>query len=203
MVEIRHTGEKMEEKISSSDGLKLLSLARKSIMDSFSKQNVLTSEIKDQVSADILNNKRGTFVTLHKKGRLRGCIGNIEPVKTIFEGIVDNARHAAFKDSRFSPLTEKELKDTQIEISILTQPKPLKYSDENDLVSNLTPHVDGVILEKGYQRATFLPQVWSQLNDPEDFLNHLCMKAGLPAHEWKTGRLNVKTYQVQLFEEQL
>jgi len=193
----------MLENISDDDGQRLIKLARKSIAQNFISDDDAIDRLRQDVSESILKEYRGTFVTLNKKGRLRGCIGNIEPVKTIFEGIMDNAMHAAFKDSRFSPLSEDELADTQVEISILTQAEPLDYIDGNDLISKLKPHVHGVIIEKGYRKATFLPQVWSQLSRPDDFLSHLCMKAGLHSDEWKKGGLIVSTYKVQVFEESL
>lgn len=192
----------MGKQISEKEGEVLLKIARQSIFNAFSElgDNPL-EEIKMSLSKSILEDNRGIFVSLHKKGRLRGCIGNIEPVKTIFEGIVDNARHAAFKDSRFNPMGEEELNETQIEISILTRPRKLEYQNTDDLISQLTPGVDGVIIEKGHNRATFLPQVWDQLKRTEDFLGHLCRKAGLQTTEWQTGALDVSTYQVQLFSE--
>ncbi len=190
----------MIQKISENDGEILLRLARKSIQDAF-LDSAQSDRFKQNVSNLVLTENRGTFVTLNKNGQLRGCIGNIEPVKTIFKGVVDNARHAAFKDSRFQPMTEHELDDTQIEISILTRPEKLEYSDKLDLISKLEPNIDGVIIEKDYHKATFLPQVWSQLKTVDEFLGHLCLKAGIPADEWKTGQLEVFTYQVQMFEE--
>jgi AmmeMemoRadiSam system protein A len=90
---------------------------------------------------------------------------------------------------------------TQIEVSILTEPLPLAYQDSQDLIQKLRVNVDGVIIRKGHASATFLPQVWEQLPQPENFLNHLCMKAGLPADAWKDSELEVLTYQVQYFEE--
>jgi AMMECR1 domain-containing protein len=90
----------------------------------------------------------------------------------------------------------------QIEVSILTEPKPLPYRDEEDLLMKLRPGVDGLIIQKGGRQATFLPQVWEQLTDKKEFLTHLCLKAGLDADEWKRGELRVSTYQVQAFEEE-
>ena len=191
----------MTEKISEKDGSLLLKLARENILGKFGKENEPIGSLKTKVSSQVLKEKRGTFVTLHKKGDLRGCIGNIDPVKTILQGVMDNARHAAFNDSRFSPLSYKELKDTLIEVSILTHPEKLDYTDAKDLIAKIRPHIDGVIIEKQYKSATFLPQVWKQLKDPKKFLTQLCMKAGLSSDEWKSCELGVSTYQVQLFEE--
>ncbi|MCK5163178.1 MAG: AmmeMemoRadiSam system protein A [Desulfobacula sp.] len=192
----------MTEKISPEDGISLLKLARESILHEFKKKDNQPGSLRAKVSTLVLKENRGTFVSLHKKGDLRGCIGNIDPVKTIFEGIKDNAKHAAFNDTRFNPLSYEELKDTIIEVSILTRPQIVDYTDAKDLITKLRPDIDGVMIKKDYHSATFLPQVWKQLKDPKAFLNHLCMKAGLSSNEWKTGNLSIFTYQVQLFEEQ-
>jgi AmmeMemoRadiSam system protein A len=143
----------------------------------------------------------GTFVTLKIQGKLRGCIGNLTSEVSVLEGVKRNAINAAFHDPRFSPLSAAELEKTEIEVSILTTPLPLVYQQPQDLTQKLRVHVDGVIIRKGHLSATFLPQVWEQLPRPEDFLTHLCLKAGLPADAWKSAELEVSTYQVQYFEE--
>lgn len=191
----------MAAKLSKEDGGLLLELARENILCELGKEDDILTELKTKCLARGLTEDRGTFVSLHKKGDLRGCIGNIKPVKTILEGVIDNAKHAAFNDSRFRPLTFEELEDTKIEVSILTRPEKLDYTDADDLIAKLLPGIDGVMIEKRYHSATFLPQVWKQLKDPKDFLNQLCLKAGLSQEEWKSGDLIVSTYQVQVFEE--
>jgi len=125
-----------------------LQLARESILREFEKEDNALGFLKTKVSALVLEETRGIFVTLHKKGNLRGCIGNIEPVKTVFEGVRDNARHAAFNDSRFSPLSYEELKETLIEVSILTRPQKLDYTDAKDLMAKIRPDIDGVMIKK-------------------------------------------------------
>ena len=191
----------MTEKVSKEDGTLLLKIARENILGKFGKENEMLGSLKTNVSSLVLKEKRGIFVTLHKKGDLRGCIGNIDPTKPILQGVMDNARQAAFNDSRFSPLSYEELKDTLIEVSILTRPEKLDYTDAKDLIAKLQPGIDGVIIKKQYKSATFLPQVWEQLKDPEIFLSHLCHKAGLPRDEWKSSDLNVLAYQVQSFQD--
>ena len=119
----------------------------------------------------------------------------------MLEGIRVNAINAAFRDPRFRPLSREEWKNVKIEISILTDPKQLSYFDAGDLLKKLRPDVDGVIIKKGYHQSTFLPQVWEQLPKKEDFLTHLCLKAGLGGDAWNKGDLDVSTYQVQAFEE--
>jgi AmmeMemoRadiSam system protein A len=191
----------MTKEISKSDEVLLLELARQSIIHEFQNKSYKLKSLKEKASSLILEENRGTFVTLHKNRRLRGCIGNIEPVKNIFQGVQDNAKNAAFSDTRFSPLSQEELDETIIEVSILTQPENIDYTDSHDLITRLKPGIDGVIIKKDYNSATFLPQVWEQLKNPEIFLNHLCTKAGLPPDDWKSGDIGVATYQVQLFEE--
>ena len=148
-----------------------------------------------------MQEKRGTFVTLKKHGELRGCIGTLAAVASIIEGVKHNALHAAFDDSRFRPVEKNELAAIEVEISILTEPTPLAYGSPEELLRTLQVGIDGVIIRKGVQGATFLPQVWEQLPDPEDFLGHLCRKAGLPAEAWRAGNLEVLIYRVQYFEE--
>lgn len=190
-------------KFSEAQGQVLVKLARKTIMD---KLGVDDSE---PVSEDLLSALKddrfklhyGTFVTLKIKGELRGCIGNLTSTEAVLHGVKRNAVNAAFHDPRFSPLSKDELDRTEIEVSILTEPQPLVFRDEQDLIKKLRAHVDGVIIRKGHSGATFLPQVWEQLPRPEDFLTHLCRKAGLPSDAWKNSELEVLTYQVQYFEE--
>lgn len=143
----------------------------------------------------------GTFVTIKKQGRLRGCIGNLIPSGTVWEGIRQNVINAARHDPRFRPLEASELDQVSISISILSKPQPLSYSDGSDLIEKLRVHVDGVIIQKGAAQATYLPQVWDQLPQPEEFLTHLCLKAGLAPNAWRQADLNVFTYQAQYFDE--
>lgn len=181
-------------------GNRLVKLARQTIQHEL-KGHKTAQLITVGDVPDAARRKRGTFVTLHRNGMLRGCIGNLDAEKTVFDGIVDNAINAAFHDSRFQPLSEEELKDTNIEISILTPSEPLEYIDGNDLISKLEPGIDGVTIKKRFKGATFLPQVWQQLQDPAQFLTHLCLKAGLKDQEWMDGSLDVSIYQVQSFED--
>ena len=186
-------------RLTEEEGKYLLSVARKTIDQALSGK-----EGTEKGGADLsplFDEQRGTFVTLTIGGNLRGCIGHIIPREALIEGIRINAINAAFKDPRFRPLNNDEWKRVKIEISILTEPKPLSYSDGEDLLKKLRPGIDGVIIKKGYRQSTFLPQVWVQLPGKEEFLNHLCLKAGLDEDEWKKGRIEVSTYQAQAFEE--
>ncbi|MCJ7830297.1 MAG: AmmeMemoRadiSam system protein A, partial [Desulfobacterales bacterium] len=184
-------------------GRVLTRLARHTLMEKLGRQppGPEAQALADDLAEKEFQACRGTFVTLKSGGRLRGCIGNLSGLESLAAGIRRNALNAAFNDHRFSPLTASELDRIAIEVSILTEPAPLRYRDGADLLSMLRVGVDGVILRKGSSSATFLPQVWDQLSDPADFLTHLCRKAGLPGDAWQTSPLEIETYQVQYFEE--
>ncbi len=144
--------------------------------------------------------KQGVFVTLTIKGELRGCIGYIEPIMPLYKAVEECAFSAAYNDPRFPPVTSGEFKHVRIEISILTVPKKLPYKDTKDLLKKLS-HKFGVIIRKGPHSATYLPQVWEQIPEKEEFLSSLCMKAGLPEDAWKAGDLEVSTYEVEKMHE--
>jgi len=148
-----------------------------------------------------LEGKRGCFVTLKKKGDLRGCIGTIEPVKPLVDGVEENSLNAAFRDPRFPPLGIDELDSVKIEISILSPPRYIEFKDGEDLKKQLKPGIHGVILSRGMNRATFLPQVWEQLPDKKIFLEHLCMKAGMENSCWNRRDIAVQIYEAYHFSE--
>lgn len=146
-----------------------------------------------------------TFVTLTQGGELRGCIGTLEAHRPLAEDLEHNARAAAFDDPRFPALSEAELPRTRVEVSILSKPEPMRFVDEADALSQLRPGVDGVILEAGWHRATFLPQVWEQLPRPAEFMAHLKRKAGLAIDHWsedvRLARYTVEKYKEDMEEE--
>lgn len=188
------------DRITKEEGTRLISLARETI-------EARLPGVEERPKAEgpfpeKFTEKRGTFVTLTLDGGLRGCIGHIIPQQSIVDGVKENAVNAAFRDPRFPPLTAKEWDRVCVEVSVLTDPKPLPYDGAEDLLQKLRPGVDGVILRKGMHQATFLPQVWDQLPMKEDFLTHLCLKAGLDGDTWRREPLEVSTYQVQAFEEE-
>jgi AmmeMemoRadiSam system protein A len=169
-------------------------------------RSVLTNQFDKGKEVFILDdpafdNLGGVFVTLKKADNLRGCIGNIEPIRSIKEGVAANVVSAAFHDTRFAPLSYQELDQIHISISILTEPKPLVFNDVDELCSSLQKGIDGVILRCGTSSATFLPQVWEQLADAELFLSHLSLKAGMSKDAWKSKNIDISTYQVQSFAE--
>jgi AmmeMemoRadiSam system protein A len=187
------------------DGRLLLRLARSTLLEKLGRRPAPAEaeRLQSAMRDPRFHARRGTFVTLTMGGELRGCIGNLFPTNTLTEGIRQNAIHAAFQDPRFKPLTEDELDQVSIEVSILTEPQPVPYATAQDLIQRLRPHLDGVMIRQGYASATFLPQVWDQVPKAEDFLGHLCLKAGLPRDAWKRSKLDVATYQVQRFDETL
>lgn len=194
-------GQPMEKHFTKEQGMALVALARRTIQENLGVMPPANPKLAEALADEELHVKTGTFVTLTMNGQLRGCIGSLEGREPLVDSVKHNALNAAFRDPRFSGLTKRELDKVHVEVSILTEPKPLAYADAQDLLKKLRPGIDGVIIRQGYAGATFLPQVWEQLPDKEEFLGHLCMKAGLKPDEWTRGRLEVQTYQVQYFEE--
>ena len=181
-----------------SDKAFLVQFARSVIQEALDKGKKIITP--DSLSPAV-HEKRGCFVTLHQRGNLRGCIGTIEPEQDLLSGVEENAVNAAFRDPRFSPLSVKELSSIDIEVSVLTVPEALEFKDGEDLKSQLKPGVHGVILSRGWQRATFLPQVWDQLPDKDVFLKHLCQKAGMGPTCWEDPDIVVEVYEAEYFSE--
>jgi len=200
-----HNNHNRSQNLSAAQGQLLVRLARHTLMERLGKRipqaeiDSLNSALKDSC----FKSSCGTFVTLKINGRLRGCIGNLTSNAPLLSGVRRNAISAAFHDPRFAPLSASELDRVEIEISILSEPQTLKYRDGDDLIKKLRPDIDGVIIRRGHASATFLPQVWEQLPRPQDFLAHLCMKAGLAEDFWQNCELEVSTYQVRYFEEHI
>lgn len=151
--------------------------------------------------SEVLQSPGASFVTLTKMGDLRGCIGAIEPYQPLVLDVREHAVAAALHDFRFPPVSKDELQQIEIEISRLTVPQPVVYSDPRDLLNKIQPHVDGVIIRSGFRRATFLPQVWMKIPEPDQFLNHLCIKLGVSSDWWCHNLLDVSVYQVEEFRE--
>ncbi|HIE25411.1 MAG TPA: AmmeMemoRadiSam system protein A [Anaerolineales bacterium] len=149
----------------------------------------------------LLQSDGASFVTFTINGQLRGCIGTLEPYQPLVDDVREHTLSAALNDYRFPQVSAEELDQIKIEISRLTAPTPLIYTDADDLIAKLRPNIDGVVLIDGHRRATFLPQVWKQLPKTEDFLNHLCQKMGAPADLWMRKKLDVLIYQVEEFSE--
>jgi len=155
-------------------------------------------KIRQETEPKITNEKflqpRGVFVTLTKKDKLRGCIGYIEPIKSLAQAIKDNAIAAATLDNRFLPVSADELNDLKIEISVLTLPQA-------DTIENIIKEKKGVILRQGNRGATYLPQVWDELSDPKVFFTTLCAKGGLPDNCYLDSETEIRSYQAVIFSE--
>jgi MEMO1 family protein len=185
------------ESYGTEHGRKLLRIARASIAEALGARG-------DAVEADEtwLRETRASFVTLTQGQELRGCVGALEAQRPLAEDVAANARSAAFEDSRFRPLTLEEFARTEIEVSLLSAPKSVAFDDHADLLRKLRPGIDGVILEHAEEgrRATFLPQVWEDLSDPEQFIARLKQKAGI-AQSIATRSCRVKRYSVLKWRE--
>ncbi|MEK6209733.1 MAG: AmmeMemoRadiSam system protein B [Pseudomonadota bacterium] len=173
--------EKQDDKQERADGRVLVSIARSSIAGSF---GIRTSV---QEGAPFLDRSGASFVTLKSENRLRGCIGSLQAHRTLVEDVKANARAAAFHDPRFAPLSFDELSATKIEVSVLSALAPLAFRNHEHALAQLRPGEDGVVLEFGCHRGTFLPQVWENLPSPAVFLGELKRKAGLPRDFWDDG----------------
>lgn len=157
----------------------LLPIARATIAKELGKAGI-------EVTEDLpwLTENGASFVTLTHDQKLRGCIGTLEAHRPLLFDVKANALAAAFRDPRFPPLTEAEIEDTEIEVSLLSAIQPLKFAGESDALAQLQPGIDGVVFEFGRYRSTFLPQVWDQLPDTALFMAILKHKAGLNPDFW-------------------
>jgi AmmeMemoRadiSam system protein A len=172
----------------------LLKLAKDSIVYGLKYNQIMPIDLQ-HYSAN-LQVQAACFVTLKINDELKGCIGSLIAHKPLVQDLVNNSYAAAFEDSRFMPLTEEELPLLTIHISILSKSEPMTFNSEQDLIKQLRPGIDGLILSDVGYRGTFLPSVWEELPEPERFLRHLKMKAGLPSNYWsktiKVDRYNVE-----------
>lgn len=188
-----------EEILQPADRTTLIDVARTSISHGLMYHRPY--EADPQQFDGALIEPRASFVTLKMDGQLRGCIGRLEADGPLVCGVARNAYAAAFQDPRFSPLTEPEIRHVRIHLSVLTPPTPLSFTDEDDLVHQLRPGVDGLVLEVGRCRGTFLPAVWESLHDPRRFLEQLKVKAGLHPDAELAGA-SVQRYTCESFEQE-
>jgi uncharacterized protein len=188
-----------ESTLAPDDQRALVRLARQTLEEVVRHQRL--PEVDAASFSSRLRQPSGCFVTLEIQGQLRGCIGHILPQEALYQAVMDNANSAALRDTRFSPVTPEELPRIEVEVSVLTVPQPLSFNSPADLLAKLVPNRDGVVLSIGFRRATFLPQVWEKLPDPERFLQQLSMKAGLDADDWRRPETSVQIYHVQAFKE--
>ena len=190
----------MTDKLNKKEKKFLLDLARKSIKHYLEKGTKLDVKPSD-VPTKRLTEDGACFVSLHINEELRGCIGSLEAHRPLVMDIIDNSLACAFGDPRFYPLTKDELSKVKISISVLTKPEPFLVKGPDDLLKKLVPGKHGLILEQGIARATFLPVVWEQLPEKEEFLSHLSMKAGLSPDGWKDPRTKFFVYEADEFSE--
>jgi len=179
----------------------LLEIARDAIEEELTGKKVLDEDALVKAHPE-LREKWATFVTLKKKKnkKLRGCIGTLVSHRTLLEDVISNAKSAAFRDPRFHALKSGELEKLSVEVSLLTEPKELVYKDIADLRTKIKVGIDGVVLKSAAKQATFLPQVWEQLEDFDQFFLHLCQKASLKDTCLKLHP-EIFTYQVEKIEE--
>lgn len=172
----------------------LLSLARHSLVEALGGPGFAPPP------ARWLEEPGACFVTLTQQRRLRGCIGSLEPHRPLRQDVVENARAAAFHDPRFPPLLASELSATRLEVSLLSPLERLEVASEEEALQQLRPGIDGLLLEWGFRRGVFIPQMWEKLPDPKEFLRCLKEKAGLPASGWLAGT-RVSRFSAQCWEE--
>ncbi|WP_242518984.1 MULTISPECIES: AmmeMemoRadiSam system protein A [Thiorhodovibrio] len=183
-----------------ADHLRLLAVARASIAHGLLHGRAASVDSASESPA--LRSPGAAFVTLELHGQLRGCIGSLEPHggRSLAADVSENAYAAAFRDPRFAPLGQHELAALHISISVIGPREPIACASESDLLAALSPGVDGLILEAGACRGTFLPSVWEQLPRPADFLRHLKRKAGLAENQWPEN-LQAWRYRTEYFGE--
>ena len=167
-----------------------VALARRAINYFFEAKTLL----KPADVSEKLKEKKSSFVTLMKSDQLRGCIGHLEATQPLYCDIIESAVSAAFQDPRFPPVGKEEFENIKVEVSILTAPVEINFSSSKELLESIVTGKDGLIIQKGYCNATFLPSVWDEIKTKEEFLGHLCMKAGLNSATWKEPGMRVFKY---------
>ncbi len=185
--------------LSSEDGEQLLVYARQALETWLYEGTFPILDLKGVAAR--LRHVGASFVTLTINEQLRGCVGALEPTIPLAHDVQQHAIAAATQDFRFPPVQPFELTEIVIEVSCLTPPRLLGYQSPDDLFHLLRPQIDGVVVMDGTRRATFLPQVWQKIPDHRSFMNLLCQKMGSPADIWLKKKIEVLTYQVQVFQE--
>lgn len=181
----------------SHDEQKILrTIAQQSIQTGLTEQHPLVITLADYSAH--LQQKRATFVTLNINKQLRGCIGTLSPYRALVDDIAHNAYAAAFSDPRFPALGQAEFTQLDYHLSILSDTSPIEFNSEADLLAQIRPGIDGLVLSDNNQQGTFLPSVWEQLPTSQEFLQQLKRKAGLAADYW-SDTLKVSRYTVESF----
>ncbi len=198
----------MEARLSLEEGVFLVRLARRAV------EEFLATAVRIEPPGDTpskLREPRGVFVTIEKvfedesgavQKTLRGCIGYPEPVLPLVEATISAAIAAATEDPRFPPMTEDELDTVVFEVSVLTRPKRIEYERPEELLNKIVVGRDGIIVRAGPFQGLLLPQVPLEYDwDVIEYLSHACLKAGLPPDYWRTSRVDIYTFQAQVFTE--
>ncbi|HNQ56773.1 MAG: AmmeMemoRadiSam system protein A [Candidatus Desulfobacillus denitrificans] len=175
-------------------GNMLLAHARNAIAERFGRHGGATHRHA------ALDQPGASFVTLTQQGDLRGCIGSLEAHRPLGLDVRENALAAAFRDPRFAPLAVEEFEHTRVEVSLLTPAMAISFRDEADFLAQLRPGVDGIVFQYGRHRSTFLPQVWESLPEPQQFMQQLKRKAGLPPNFWHEA-VSIARYEVTKWKE--
>ncbi len=186
------------DRTSFDKGRILLQIARTEIAEALGQSVSVDENILEDTAW--LQAKGACFITLMQQQQLRGCMGTLDAHRALLDDVKTNAKAAAFKDTRFSPLSSKELIKTQVEVSLLSPMQALNFIDEQDALNQLQTGVDGVLFEYAHYRSTFLPQVWEQLPDAKNFMTNLKHKAGLSADFWANG-IKLSRYSVSKWKE--
>jgi AmmeMemoRadiSam system protein A len=189
----------MSDKLTVDEKQTLLRLAREALASAVRGEKLAPLDLAHY--SPRLASAGAAFVTLTVNGQLRGCVGSLRPSQPLAEDVRENAISAGLYDHRFRAVRASELAGIRVEVSRLTLPRPLAYTDAQDLLAKLRPGVDGVILRDGSYRATFLPQVWEQIPEKTEFLGRLCEKMGASSQLWRQKHLDVEIYQVEEFHE--
>jgi len=189
---------------SDDDGKLLVKLARDTV-ELYVKKSEKPAPPKG--IPDHLKNKSGVFVTLNRisgeESQLRGCIGRPYPTEPLVVATINSAVDAAVNDPRFPPVRPNELDEILIELSVLTPPQKIDYSEPQELLSKVKIGRDGLIASRGMRRGLLLPQVPVEWNwDVEEYLKHTCNKAGLPADAWKDSATEFLSFQAEIFGEE-
>jgi len=184
--------------LTKSQQQQLIQVAKDSIAHGLTHGCALPIDSNDYVAE--LQVQRATFVTLEIKQQLRGCIGMLEAVRPLIVDVAENAFAAAFRDPRFPPVSTAEYEQLEIHLSILSVAEAMSFYSEDDLIRQLRPGIDGLIMQEGGHRGTFLPSVWESLADPEIFIQHLKQKSGLASDYWSDS-LKVARYECEYISE--
>lgn len=187
------------QRLKETDKWLLLHTARESVHEGLRTDRPFAPELHEYPEHLLL--ACSSFVTLIQDNNLRGCIGCFRTERPLVQDIAANAFTAAFRDSRFAPLTHRDLNDIEIEVSLLTPPARISVASEQEALERLSVGKDGLILEVGHYSAVFLPTAWRQLPDPRQFLQQLKVRAGLPADYW-SAHIKLSRYRALSFSEE-